>query len=454
MFIESIEPTMAEAREQPRDPLARMMLLVFALGSIAAGYWAATADPAKLILPAPRPAGRVVTSPTVPPPPVEPLELQSLTPDQARAENAKVPFSTAPNPAARPFRIAGDASNRARAIDCLAAANIYEAGDDPDGQRPVSQVVINRVRHPAFPKTVCGVVFQGQERRTGCQFTFTCDGAMLRSPSPEAWERARAVARQALEGRVDRRVGHATHYHTDWVVPYWSSSLDKIIAVGTHLFFRWEGWWGTPGAFRGRHVGTEPVITALAPLSEAHRALNDPEALARTAVAAMGQSVLQNGDEFIVLLDRNALPDTYAVLATTLCGPRDYCKVMGWTDRTKAPPSFPVDPAKIAAMSFSYLRNRAANFDKPLWNCAEHMRPDQRQCMKIRVQLTVPPKAPAPPRVKPPILRPLNEAANSKPVIPAKAGISLRSDGGGKGDSGFRRNDAAASTPIAKAQPQ
>ncbi|MDE8453312.1 cell wall hydrolase, partial [Klebsiella pneumoniae] len=93
---------------------------------------------------------------------------------------ASVPFVEGPNPAARPFRLPGDAPQQARAIDCMAAAVLYEAGDDPVGQRAVAQVVINRVRHPAFPKTICGVVFQGSERPTGCQFTFTCDGALVR----------------------------------------------------------------------------------------------------------------------------------------------------------------------------------------------------------------------------------------------------------------------------------
>ncbi|MCZ3110870.1 cell wall hydrolase, partial [Acinetobacter baumannii] len=76
--------------------------------------------------------------------------------------------------------LTGDTALQARAIDCMAAAVLYEAGDDAVGQRAVAQVVINRVRHPAFPKTICAVVFQGSDRATGCQFTFTCDGALVR----------------------------------------------------------------------------------------------------------------------------------------------------------------------------------------------------------------------------------------------------------------------------------
>src|SRR5690606_750773 len=111
---------------------------------------------------------------------------------------------------ARPFHYTGGEAALARATDCLAAAMIYEAGDDAVGERAVGQVVLNRLRHPAFPKTVCGVVFQGQERATGCQFTFTCDGAMARRPSAAAWERARGLASGMLAGDVYKPVGTST----------------------------------------------------------------------------------------------------------------------------------------------------------------------------------------------------------------------------------------------------
>jgi len=206
-----------------------------------------------------------------PVPKVEPSTIYALGTDKARALNAAIPFSQRSNPAASPFRFAGGTADLARATDCLASAQIYEAGDDAVGEQAVAQVVLNRVRHPAFPKSVCGVVFQGQERRTGCQFTFTCDGALARTPSPAAWMRAQSIAKAALAGAVFRPVGLATHYHTDWVVPYWSASLDKTAKVGTHLFFRWTGWWGTPPAFQAGAGGAEPMIGRIARLSLAHR---------------------------------------------------------------------------------------------------------------------------------------------------------------------------------------
>ena len=329
-------------------------------------------------------------------PPVEPVAFQNLDPSDARAFNASVPFSTGPNPAARPFKFVGTDEQRARAIDCLAAGVLYEAGDDTLGQRSVAQVVINRARHPAFPKTICGVVFQGSERVTGCQFTFTCDGALVRHRwSDAAWVRARETATLALNGAVYKPVGYATHYHTDWVVPYWQSSLDKIAAVRTHLFFRWTGWWGTPPAFN-RHVSSdEPAIAQLGLYSDAHKsgaALVDASATmaeAAAAGAALPPALTTDANSFLLTLDPRMPPDAYALLAARTCGERPYCKIMGWTSKAKTPGSLPLQPTQIAAMSFSYLRDKTRNYDKALWNCTEFKRTDFSQCMKLQVLVPV-----------------------------------------------------------------
>ena len=143
-----------------------------------------------------------------------------LAPDDARARNAAVAFSDDPLRIAKPFLFEGSSADRANALQCLATAVLYEAGDDTHGEEAVAQVVLNRVRHAAFPATVCGVVYQGSERSTGCQFTFTCDGSLRRQMSDGAWRRARDVAERALGGRVEDSVGLATHYHTDWVYLY------------------------------------------------------------------------------------------------------------------------------------------------------------------------------------------------------------------------------------------
>lgn len=191
-----------------------------------------------------------------------PEALQNMDHAQARLWNDALPFSLAPiRPAAPLVAAANDIEAYSRALDCLTAAIYYEAASEtPQGQAAVAQVVLNRARHPAYPRSVCGVVFQGSERTTGCQFSFTCDGAMARVPSPAAWERARQVAQSALNGTVVTAVGTATHYHTDWVAPYWAPRLSKIVKIGTHIFYRWNGAWGLPTAFTGVYTGAEPVI--------------------------------------------------------------------------------------------------------------------------------------------------------------------------------------------------
>ncbi|RAK51956.1 hypothetical protein DJ017_17620 [Phenylobacterium soli] len=162
----------------------------------------------------------------------------------------------------RPFLLKTDAADRERAVHCLTQAIYYEAAREPlKGQQAVAQVVLNRVRHPAYPKTVCGVVYQGASLATGCQFTFTCDGALRWRPETDLWDRAEGVARKALAGYVDKDVGSATHYHAAYVAPYWAPTLVKMTQVGQHIFYRWTGAWGEPAAFTGRYSGREAMLT-------------------------------------------------------------------------------------------------------------------------------------------------------------------------------------------------
>jgi hypothetical protein len=157
-----------------------------------------------------------------------------------------------------------------RSLQCMTQAIYYEAANEPtDGQRAVAQVVLNRMRSPAYPHSVCGVVYQGSERSTGCQFTFTCDGSLSRVPSAAGWARASAVAAAALSGYVYAPIGWATNYHADYVVPYWAQSLEKIATIGRHIFYRWGGNAGTGSAFTSRYAGAEPDVTMRASLAAA-----------------------------------------------------------------------------------------------------------------------------------------------------------------------------------------
>lgn len=204
-------------------------------------------------------------------------------------------------PAARALRIDNSGVDRTRALQCLTAAIYYEARSEPDaGQRAVAQVVLNRVAHPAYPNTVCGVVYQGSERTTGCQFSFTCDGSLARRPQPMFWARAEDVARAALSGFVYSPVGLATHYHTIAVHPYWAPKLAYIGTIGAHRFYKFGGRAGQPGAFRFAYAGGEPAAApharSAAPLT-GEDTLLDPLALQRAYDAglktAQGASAVQ-----------------------------------------------------------------------------------------------------------------------------------------------------------------
>lgn len=164
-----------------------------------------------------------------------------------------VPSYVGPAPAGTAIRFATNA-DRERALGCMTQAIYYEAGTEPEaGQRAVAQVVINRMRHPDYPNSVCGVVYQT------CQFTFTCDGALARRPVPAIWSRARRYAEDALAGRAFAGVGYSTHYHTVDIWPYWADVLPVTTTIARHIFHRMPGAGGAPYAFSARHAGREPA---------------------------------------------------------------------------------------------------------------------------------------------------------------------------------------------------
>ena len=262
-------------RANPREATVAFAALAFSAAAMASVVAHAPAHD-----PLAKPAPVAVVAP--PPPPENAVQL--IAPDQALAINRESPVTAPAGPAAAPF-VLGPASAAARsaATDCLAQAIYYEAGNESDdGQRAVAQVVLNRVRHPAFPASVCGVVYQGSTRPTGCQFTFTCDGSLAHRPGTEAWDRARRVAGEALAGSIFAGVGNATHYHANYVLPVWAATLAKTDVVGAHLFYRWQGGWGQPGAFvqhySGHEAGAELLRGAALRAHEAYLAAGTPTA--------------------------------------------------------------------------------------------------------------------------------------------------------------------------------
>ena len=280
------------ARRYVRASYALACLVVLAAAVLlVSGHFGALAE-GTYSIPTPQRADiRLSPAVAAPAPPVE-LIVKQVDPTDALRINSEIPINGGPNPAAAPFSMAkASPAARAHALDCLTAAIYYEAArESPDGQRAVAQVVLNRVRHPAFPSSVCAVVYQGSTQSTGCQFTFTCDGSMLRAPERSYWLRARAIAAAALGGAVFQPVGMATHYHANYVVPVWAPHLVKNAAIGAHIFYRWKGTWGTPAAFTQRYSGAEADMDTLK-----HAALAALAARQALAATAEGAAIVAGG---------------------------------------------------------------------------------------------------------------------------------------------------------------
>jgi spore germination cell wall hydrolase CwlJ-like protein len=220
------------------------------------------------------------------------LDPRRLSWDQARRVNAVFPADRAAPDIAQPFRLDFRTRNGRQALQCLTQAAYFEAGGNgPAGEAAVIQVVLNRVRHPTFPKSVCGVVYEGSDRDGGCQFTFTCDGALQQPVDPAVWDEARKVAQSALSGHVDLAVGTATYYHADYVFPLWAPSLVKLATVGPHIFYRMAGIEGAAAALTGRYAGGE-VKLAKVMLAATKK---DPQKAAPEARAKVQQASIPAG---------------------------------------------------------------------------------------------------------------------------------------------------------------
>jgi spore germination cell wall hydrolase CwlJ-like protein len=132
-----------------------------------------------------------------------------------------------------------DAEYMLQQRECLATAIYYEArSESVKGQLGVAEVIINRVNDHRYPNSVCDVVYQGATRTTGCQFTFTCDGAMNKAPRGQKWEKANTIAAHVMMDLNERKTAGATHYHATYVNPVWNSGLIRTKKIGTHIFYR------------------------------------------------------------------------------------------------------------------------------------------------------------------------------------------------------------------------
>jgi Cell Wall Hydrolase len=354
-------------------------------------------------------AGVALPRSTKTPPPVQ-LEPEVFAPPMVKLLDEMKKLSAAPTgssaftsafnfltgPAASPFFYQNAGDDRERALTCLATAGWYEAGNDIAGQRAVMQVVLNRVRHPSFPKSVCGVVFQGSERTTGCQFSFTCDGSMRRRiPSPQAWARSRVLAEAALSGVVDPAVRQATHFHADYVNPWWAAKLEPINKVGAHIFYRWAG---SRGALRSGKAMTgqelQPPLSAgvdrgkpstnPAPTIAANTDVSLMELPARPNVGGNAQTVQPVGQigqtpsgasnpgaaTTTMSVDSSGPSGRWAILAMNRCVGNGPCRVIAFDS---------ADPAGVRPL-FVFVRD-SSGMQLALWDCERTPRSRQDQCL-------------------------------------------------------------------------
>jgi hypothetical protein len=347
------------------------------------------------------------------------MDPAPLVGEAAAVRNANTPMM-ALGPSAKPYHFSGPLPDRMRARACLAAAMLFEAGDDGAGQLAVGQVVLNRARHPAFHGSVCGVILQGSERATGCQFTFTCDGALARSTTVESRTRALVRADMMLDGLVFAPVGLATHYHTVDVYPWWSPKLEKIARQGAHVFLRWPGHWGSARAVVDR-AESEPASALFSPFGsvgsrdglvserqdEGRAEFSETAVLTRRSAIMAEQAATGSGGAVPAVLippsrrldlalphdtSKAMIPISTAALlgnslirmfpdegvfflqissdpnegrrrrvAEMLCGGRTDCRVYGWQDAASVPETIHIGPDPAAKLAFRFVKRPLAN---------------------------------------------------------------------------------------------
>jgi spore germination cell wall hydrolase CwlJ-like protein len=213
---------------------------------------------------APAPEVAEVAAPVVPRPVLKPArKIAALANDRVKIEPAAINLKDEPKTksegkllvaAAKPddvektFKLKKAekqkviAQRRVRLAEenCLARAVYFEARSESElGQMAVAKVILNRVKSPKYPNTICGVVYQGTHRRNSCQFSFACDGLPDDVKQPAAWANAKRIAQKAIAGdpTTAAKIGGALHYHADYVKPKWAKHMRKAIKIGTHIFY-------------------------------------------------------------------------------------------------------------------------------------------------------------------------------------------------------------------------
>jgi len=196
-----------------------------------------------------------------------------------------------------------------------------------------------------------------------------------------------------LYGYTVPQVGLATHYHTDWVHPVWSAQMDKLAQVGTHLFFRWHGAWGRPGAMSERYAGDEPGIAALSGLSPTHAvrptdglesaqaemglngSVTDETTVDTTGANPVASLARQNEDALVVnLAGGGGDGSRQAMAALGKCASRNVCKLIGYVDGDRK------------RMAFLYVRDRREKVEQAFWDCEIFPRAQASDCLTAQTR--------------------------------------------------------------------
>jgi hypothetical protein len=184
---------------------------------------------------------RAVSLSSSTPAPVEPelIAMPQVGVPAARGTGSDAASAAKPRRAQPNYASLVDPDDLAKELKCLAEAVYFEARSESEsGQAAVAQVVLNRVASGVYPDSICGVVYQNRHNYLACQFTFACEGKSLRITEPGPWAVARRIAKSVFDGQTYfSKVGNATHYHANYVKPWWARKMEKRDKVGSHIFY-------------------------------------------------------------------------------------------------------------------------------------------------------------------------------------------------------------------------
>lgn len=209
----------------------------------------AKADPAVTTTPPAMPVAIAAVDPALTTPALDAIEgLASSGVPTPRTMSEKLAYARADLPATvfdGPLTDKKGKKVSDKELWCMATAIYFEArGESYRGQVAVGQVVMNRVAHKLYPDTICGVVYQNQNKRNACQFSFACDGIPERVTEQKAWDQAMKIAKDVIAGReYIADVGYSTHYHATYVYPHWAPRMKKNTKIGMHVFYQFKRGW-------------------------------------------------------------------------------------------------------------------------------------------------------------------------------------------------------------------